>query len=65
MLPDPRRWTWVLVFVVITMFLVSTALWSTLTSELKHELNQIQVIVRADSLTDAMRFAQPDTTQAP
>lgn len=73
MLPNPIRWIWVLVFVIVTMFVVSATLWNTLTSQLKHELNQIEVVIRADSLTNAMRFnrlAQPptapsDTTQAP
>lgn len=53
MLPDPRRWAWVLVFVIATLLLISTAVWGRLTSELAFELNEIQKVVQAD------------TTQAP
>ena len=71
MLPDPRRWIWVLVFVMVTLLLISTAVWGRLTSELKSELNEIQKVVQADRLTTTVERETPreavqaDTTQAP
>lgn len=41
LLPDPRRWAWVLVLVVLTMLILSTAIWQNLTHEMAHVLTLI------------------------
>lgn len=70
MLPNPRRWIWVLVFITVTLLLISTVVWGRLTSELKPELNEIQKVVQGDRRTTPVERETPreaveaDTTQA-